>query len=1549
MTSRNNIHSWMSILLLAGLGISAGPHQVLTRTSEVSRALSPALSNYEVIRMEPGEIERQVRTTGELRLRFRESDYFFNLEPHDMRAPNYRAVEVGPGGVRRDLPARPVHTFEGVLAGQEDVHGRFNLTDGGVEGVVYAPDGWVYVEPLRNYLPGAQAGELVVYRQSDIKPGGEPECGLSLAQRLHRDVDRVEPQVHRDTHTGFVVDVATEADYQYVRRLGGSDEANREIEGILNLVDGVYRDELRIRLQIGFQHTWDTPLDPYTATNVFDLLDEFEAYWNSNFAAEQDYDLAHLWTGTDHDVPRGVAYQSVVCAVRAKSYGLSKHRHAGLDLLAKYITAAHEIGHNLGATHPIRAGSSYTPAEGACSTSIMWPGTVQGSGLTFCRWSREEIEEYLSGNNHCLTREPLPLEPPTHLRISRSSFSPATFSRVDLTWRDNSAAETGFVVERRRVGWSQWSELERTGPNTRAFSNTGLFPGITYIFRVRAFNDAQYSAYSNEVEATAASGPRPQENWIIDTVAGSGRGRPHHRYPGNFVGSYGGDGGPAIEGDLNYPRDVAVDGSGNLYIADTGNHRVRRVDATGVISTVAGTGQRTDDEVHVGGWIGGYGGDGGPAVEAHLNYPTGVAVDGAGNLYIADTWNHLVRRVDAGGTISTVAGSGTGTGRERYLNQGGYRGDGGPAIEARLNRPQDVAVDGSGNLYIADTGNGRIRRVDRSGIIATVAGNGVSDYRGDGGPAVEASFRGAVRIALDGLGNLYIADAGSDRIRRVDRSGIITTIAGIGHGRFSRLPGPANMAVLDNPSGVAADGLGNVFISDTWNNHIRRIDRMGIMTTIAGTLNPLGYPEEDFGGDGGPAIRAGLGFPRGIAVSISGTVYFADRWNHRIRALAKPPQAPTRLTATAFSSSRIELAWQSNSANLEGFRIERRVARRRNWSEIGMTAANARRFTDMGLKPTTNYEYRVRAFNAVQSSDFSNVAGATTLEALPPALMRFAPAQGPVGTRVALTGTRLFEATSIEFNGVSAPEFEIVSGARIEVTVPSGATSGPISLVAPGGTVVSADPFTVTTGIRSRLFVPIVLRAQGRTPGSFFTSELTLTNPGTTTATIRYTYGAAFGGGSGTAVDSLEPGRQRVIPDAIAYLTSLGVSIGSGSAGGTLAVDFSNLSSPSAAAVTVRVVTPVEEGSGRAGLAFPGLNPDGLLTGPAFVTGLRQNRQDRSNLAVQNADAGGGERITLRVTVYSGDPKAPGSLVLPELSLPPGGFHQYNGILALAGFDNGYVKVERVEGEAPYYAYGVINDNFNSDGSFVFPVREDSLAGKTGQTLPVIIETRDFASELSVTNFSSAPRTVDFHFVAEAVETDDGTARFSLRLEAGEQRILPAMVEWLRGQEVEGIGPADEAFVGAVFATVAEGDVSGIAMGARTGSPDGRGGQYGLFYNGVPYGLATSDSAWVYGLQQNEENRSNLALVNTGEVDDGEITLEIDIYDGEGDSEPRTVERVVGVRGWLQLNGILGGRRQGYVEVRKTGGDNPFIAYGVINDGARRGQRSGDGAFLPSR
>jgi len=279
----------------------------------------------------------------------------------------------------------------------------------------------------------------------------------------------------------------------------------------------------------------------------------------------------------------------------------------------------------------------------------------------------------------------------------------------------------------------------------------------------------------------------------------------------------------------------------------------------------------------------------------------------------------------------------------------------------------------------------------------------------------------------------------------------------------------------------------------------------------------------------------------------------------------------------------------------------------------------------------------------------------------------------------------------------------------------------------------------------------------------------------------------------------------------------------------------------------------------------------------------------------------------------------------------------------------GYVKVERVAGSSPFYAYGVINDNFNSDGSFVFPVTESSLEETRGQTLPVIIENTGFTSELTVTNFSASDKQVDFRFVADAVETSDDTATFSLSLKAGEQRIVPQIVNWLRRQGVAGIGPAGPAFVGALFATPYEGDMSGIVIGARTGSPDKRGGQYSLFYNAVSHGLATVESTWIYGLQQNAENRSNLALVNTGEVDGSSSTFEITIYDGTGESQPRTKRVSLGPRRWRQENEILGNISQGYVQIRKTSGNNPFVAYGVINDGGRPGERSGDGAILLSQ
>ncbi len=419
------------------------------------------------------------------------------------------------------------------------------------------------------------------------------------------------------------------------------------------------------------------------------------------------------------------------------------------------------------------------------------------------------------------------------------------------------------------------------------------------------------------------------------------------------------------------------------------------------------------------------------------------------------------------------------------------------------------------------------------------------------------------------------------------------------------------------------------------------------------------------------------------------------------------------------------------------------------------------------------------------------------------------------------------------------------------------------------------------------------------------------------------------------------------MPDAIGYLKTLGIPIpDSGNRLGTLGVA---VEIPSDVRVLVRTTTAIPDG--RAGLAYPGIPTDAGLQEVAWLCGLRQNAQDRSNVALQSIGPSAAGSITLRTTVFSGDPGDLSFRALEDVILDPGGFHQYSEVLG--SFSNGYVKVERVSGINPFYAYGVINDQANSDGSFVFPVTERSLARTIGHTLPVIIEAGVFISELTVTNLSTSAKTINFSFVADAIQTADDTATFSMTIQAREQRILPKMVQFLRDSGVSGIGPAGQTFAGALFATAASGDMSGIVIGARTGSPGG-GGQYSLFYNATPYRSGFTDSAWVYGLQQNEENRSNLALVNTGKVDGSDSVFMIDIYDGDTGKRVNTVSGIrVSPRGWCQINSILAkyapGTVQGYVQIKKIAGDNLFLAYGVINDGGAPGQRSGDGAYVPAQ
>ncbi len=339
---------------------------------------------------------------------------------------------------------------------------------------------------------------------------------------------------------------------------------------------------------------------------------------------------------------------------------------------------------------------------------------------------------------------------------------------------------------------------------------------------------------------------------IITTFAGSG--------PGSYYsGGYSGDGGPATSARLNLPGEIAFDSNGNLFIADSQNGRIRRVDAsTGIITTVAGNGGFT------------FSGDGGLATAASLNHPAGVALDTNGNLFIADAYNCRVRRVDASsGIITTVAGNG----------EFSFSGDGGPAIAASLWLPIGVRVDTDGNLFIADLYNHRVRRVDAStGIITTFAGSGQSGVSGDGGLATSVDMS-PVGVAIESSGNLLIADADSKRVRRVNLStNIVTTVAGNGEFCFYGDGGTALAASLCAPQGLTADPSGNLLAYDTNNGRIRRINaETGDITTVAGGGNPA-----DGLGDDAPATQATFR-GSGLAADARGNMFITDWNNFRVR------------------------------------------------------------------------------------------------------------------------------------------------------------------------------------------------------------------------------------------------------------------------------------------------------------------------------------------------------------------------------------------------------------------------------------------------------------------------------------------------------------------------------------------------------------------------------------------------------------------------------------------------------------------------------------------
>ncbi|HWY98094.1 MAG TPA: T9SS type A sorting domain-containing protein [Bacteroidia bacterium] len=332
---------------------------------------------------------------------------------------------------------------------------------------------------------------------------------------------------------------------------------------------------------------------------------------------------------------------------------------------------------------------------------------------------------------------------------------------------------------------------------------------------------------------------------IIFTVAGNG------------TAAYSGDGGQATNAEINNPKFIIVDSKGALYIGDYYNNVIRKVSKSGVINTIAGTGTAS------------FSGDGGQATNATLNDPLGMVVDTGGNIYIADELNNRIRKIDPSGIITTYAGNGT----------QGYSGDGGLATAAEFNWPDGLALDAYGNLYIGDYNNQRVRIINKSsGIITTIAGNGTGGFSGDGGPATNAELNLLHGVALDDSGNVFIADSYNYRIRKVDTKGIITTCAGNGIAGYSGDGGPATSAELNVPTGVTIVN-GHVYIGDYANSRVRVVSPTGTISTIAGNGTA------GFSGDWGPPTLAELNYAFSVVRDAAGSIYIADDGNNRVREI----------------------------------------------------------------------------------------------------------------------------------------------------------------------------------------------------------------------------------------------------------------------------------------------------------------------------------------------------------------------------------------------------------------------------------------------------------------------------------------------------------------------------------------------------------------------------------------------------------------------------------------------------------------------------------------
>jgi trimeric autotransporter adhesin len=548
---------------------------------------------------------------------------------------------------------------------------------------------------------------------------------------------------------------------------------------------------------------------------------------------------------------------------------------------------------------------------------------------------------------------------------------------------------------------------------------------------------------------------------------------------GSSTTGFAGDNAAATSALMNQPTGVVVDSAGNLYIADLGNNRIRKVTATGIITTVAGTGAA------------GFSGDGAAATAAQLNSPSRVAVDSAGNLYIADASNNRIRKVTAAtGFISTIAGTGV----------NGFSGDGGAATSAQIGNARGVTVDSAGNIYVADNDNNRIRKIDAlSGIITTVAGNGAATFSGDGGLATAAGIgSNAFEAAVDSAGNIFFVSQTTNRIRRVSAAtGIITTVAGTGTQGFSGDGGAATAAQVAGPIGVATDSAGNVYIADLNNHRIRKITvATGIITTLAGT------GVAGFSGDGAAAVNARLNQPFSIAVDSAGNIYVADNLNHRIRKISPvAPSAPTIGTATA-GNAQATVTFTAPAS--DGLSTITSYTATSNPSNItGSCTAPCTSITVTGLVNQA-YTFTVTATNGIGTSIASSPSNSVTPTTVPsaPTITGATPGNGNVLVAFTAGATGGSPITSFTANcgmqgqsGTSSPisVAGLTNGIAVTCTVSANNANGSSVNSAASASVTPIGPQTITFGTQSaQTYAPSPTNTFALNPLASATSSLTV-------------------------------------------------------------------------------------------------------------------------------------------------------------------------------------------------------------------------------------------------------------------------------------------------------------------------------------------------------------------------------------------------------------------------------------------------------------------------